>query len=77
LKLLFEHNLPPSLVARLRDLYPEAGHVLELGLGEAEDLEIWTNARDQGFANRVDFARETSRQYGQKRRGHLDDGGAS
>ena len=40
MKLLFDHNLPPSLVPRLRDLFPHSEHVFSLGLDRASDLEI-------------------------------------
>ena len=40
MKLLFDHNLPPSLVARLADLFPLSVHVFTVGLDQATDLEI-------------------------------------
>jgi|SRR5215203_2014067 len=40
MKLLFDHNLPPGLVARLSDLFPLSEHVFVLGLDRASDLEI-------------------------------------
>jgi predicted nuclease of predicted toxin-antitoxin system len=40
MKLLFDHNLPPSLVARLADLFPLSTHVFTVGLDRASDLEI-------------------------------------
>ena len=45
MKLLFDHNLPPSLVARLADLFPLSVHVFPLGLERASDLEIRDYAR--------------------------------
>jgi predicted nuclease of predicted toxin-antitoxin system len=50
LKLLFDQNLAPSLVQRLADEYPDSAHTHPLGLGEAEDREIWAFARQHGFA---------------------------
>lgn len=35
MKLLFDHHLSPSLVRRLRDLFPGSEHVWNLGLDEA------------------------------------------
>lgn len=40
MKLLFDHNLPPRLVSRLRDLFPDSEHVFTIGLDRATDLEI-------------------------------------
>jgi len=50
LKLLFDQNLSYRLVALLGDLYPASVHVRELGLSEAEDLQVWQEAREQGLA---------------------------
>ena len=50
LRLLFDHNLAPSLVRRLAHEYPGSAHTVDLRLGRADDREIWTYARDQGFA---------------------------
>ncbi len=49
MKLLFDHHLSPRLINRLADLYPESNHVYPLGLGEAEDKDIWEHARREGF----------------------------
>jgi predicted nuclease of predicted toxin-antitoxin system len=48
-KLLFDENLSPRLVDLLSDLFPESAHVHQLGLGAAEDTEIWTHAKAHGF----------------------------
>jgi predicted nuclease of predicted toxin-antitoxin system len=48
-KLLFDQNLSPKLVASLADLFPHSSHVHFLGLGQAEDEVIWQHAHDQGF----------------------------
>ena len=40
MKLLFDHNLPPSLVIRLADLFPLSEHVFRLGLDRVSDLEV-------------------------------------
>lgn len=49
MKLLFDENLPPSLVKRLADLFPESGHVVALGLATMDDLDVWAFARRDGF----------------------------
>lgn len=49
MKLLFDHNLPPALVSRLRDLYPHSEHVYNLGLDRASDFEIREYARDEAL----------------------------
>lgn len=49
MKLLFDHNLSPKLVKRRLDLYPASDHVWNLGLEEADDVEIWEVAREGGF----------------------------
>jgi predicted nuclease of predicted toxin-antitoxin system len=41
MKLLFDHNLSPRLVARLFDLFPDASHVSLVGLDQASDLIVW------------------------------------
>ena len=50
MKLLFDQNLAPRLVAALSDLFPESVHVRDLGMAEADDRDIWVHARDSGFA---------------------------
>lgn len=49
MKLLFDQNLSPQLVYRLRDCFPDTGHVSALGLATASDLAVWNYARDEGF----------------------------
>ena len=50
MKLLFDHNLSYKLVARLADLYPDAEHVRNVNLHEADDRPVWEYARAHGFA---------------------------
>lgn len=50
MKLLFDQNLSPKLPARLADLHPGSEHVLNLGLDQATDEEVWDHARANGFA---------------------------
>lgn len=49
MKLLFDHNLSPRLVNRLKDLYPNSNHLFNLGLDTAEDSFIWQYACDNNF----------------------------
>ena len=49
MKLLFDHNLSPRLVARLLDLYPDSTHVYLVGLDRATDQAIWEYARLNDF----------------------------
>src|SRR5579872_1549119 len=50
MKLLFDQNLSPRLINRLRDAFPGSSHVALLGLDQAEDTRVWSFARDNGFA---------------------------
>jgi predicted nuclease of predicted toxin-antitoxin system len=50
MKLLFDHNLSPRLVARLADLFPDASHVALAGLDRASDEQVWEYARAHGYA---------------------------
>jgi predicted nuclease of predicted toxin-antitoxin system len=49
MKLLFDHNISPRLVERLKDVYPNASHVSLLGLDQAADNAIWKYARTNGY----------------------------
>lgn len=50
MKLLFDQNLSPKLVARLADLFPDSSHVQSLGLECATDEQVWEHALLHGFA---------------------------
>ncbi len=45
MKLLFDENLSPRLVAALADIFPESAHVDRIGLGGECDNEIWSYAK--------------------------------
>ena len=49
MKLLFDHNISPRLVARLSDLYPQSNHVYLIGLDQASDEVVWQYARENEF----------------------------
>ena len=49
MKLLYDENLSPALVAQLADAYPDAAHVHDIGLGMADDSSVWERAKDDGY----------------------------
>jgi predicted nuclease of predicted toxin-antitoxin system len=49
MKLFFDHNLSPRLVARLADLYPNASHVVFVGLDRASDSTVWSYAQTNNY----------------------------
>ena len=50
MKLLFDANLSPKLVARLAELFPTSAHVFDTGLARfTSDETIWEYAREHGF----------------------------
>ena len=49
MKLLFDANLSPTLVAHLRTHYPGSLHVRDIGLGAGSDTEIWEFAKAKAF----------------------------
>ena len=49
MKLLFDENLSPKLVALLEEEYPGSVHVRDLRLKGAPDRRIWDHARENGF----------------------------
>ena len=50
MKLLFDQNLSPKLVALLADLFPGSIHVMSVGLDCADDDRIWEHCRLNEFA---------------------------
>lgn len=50
MRLLFEQNLAPRLVATLGDTYPGSRHVEDVGLARASDSAVWHYAKENGFA---------------------------
>ncbi len=49
MRLLFDQNLSPRLVAALDDLFPGSTHVRSVGLVGAVDELIWAYALQNGF----------------------------
>ncbi len=49
MKLLFDENLSPRLIASLADVFSASAHVDRIGLGGASDTDVWEYARQQGY----------------------------
>jgi predicted nuclease of predicted toxin-antitoxin system len=49
-KLLFDQNLSPRLVALLADVFPDSSHVRDGGLSSASDESVWQFALEHDFA---------------------------
>lgn len=49
MKLLFDQNVSPQLVARLADVCPGSAHVADLGLDRAGDDDVWRFAASGGY----------------------------
>lgn len=48
-KLLFDQNLSPRLVASVSDRFPGSAHVRTLGLASSDDAEVWRAAAAGGY----------------------------
>lgn len=56
----------PRLIEPLLDIYPGYEHVFSIDLGQAQDIEVWEHARQNGFtivSKDADFS-ELSMAYG-------------
>jgi predicted nuclease of predicted toxin-antitoxin system len=49
MRLLFDQNLSPRLSRLLADIYAGSAHVREVGLRDANDIDIWEYARTHDF----------------------------
>lgn len=49
MKLLLDESLSRRLVPALQERFPGSSQVALLGLEQADDLELWEYARQQGF----------------------------
>ncbi len=49
MKLLFDQNLSPRLVANLADLFPSSAHVEVVGLGKEIDRLVWEYAKKNEY----------------------------
>ena len=50
MRLLLDQNLSPWLIDLLADLYPGSQHVRSVGLGAANDEQVWSYAARDGLA---------------------------
>ncbi len=44
MRILLDQNLSPSIKSSLQDIFPDTLHVQDLGMSEAEDLDVWEYA---------------------------------
>jgi len=49
LKLLFDNNLSSKLPKLLADVFPDSIHVVEIGMRNFEDIEIWKYAKEKSL----------------------------
>ncbi len=49
MKRLFDQNLPPKLVTRLADIFPDSIHVQNVGMEKASDTELWNYAQSNDY----------------------------
>jgi predicted nuclease of predicted toxin-antitoxin system len=49
MRLLFDENLSPKMVAGLSDVFPGSAHVDRIGLGGGSDDEVWRYAKENDF----------------------------
>ena len=49
MRLLFDQNISYRIVSKLSDYYPDCRQVRELGLMDAEDIDIWDYARKKNY----------------------------
>jgi predicted nuclease of predicted toxin-antitoxin system len=49
MKLLFDHNLSPRLIDRLKDIYSNVTHVSLLNMDQASDRIIWLYAKTNEY----------------------------
>lgn len=49
MKLLFDQNVSPRVAEILEEDFPGSTHVMQLGLSERPDLELWQYAKENGF----------------------------
>ena len=50
MKLLFDQNISFRIISKLRDVFPEAKQVRELGLENSTDREIWEYAKRKDYS---------------------------
>jgi predicted nuclease of predicted toxin-antitoxin system len=50
MKLLFDENLSPRLIEKLKTEFPESQHIRNLAMNSSKDTEIWEYAIKHEFA---------------------------
>ena len=50
MKLLFDQNISHRLISYIKDIYPQARQVREIGLENASDKQIWEYAKENDFS---------------------------
>ena len=50
MKLPFDQNISFKIISKLKDTFPEARQVCELGLENATDREIWEYAKENNYS---------------------------
>ncbi|MEO8446636.1 MAG: DUF5615 family PIN-like protein [bacterium] len=49
MKLLYDNNLSTKLPKLLADVFPDSIHVVEIGMRNFEDIEIWKYAKEKNL----------------------------
>lgn len=49
MRLIFDQNISYRIVNKLIDKFPESKHVNQVGLDDAEDIDIWQFAKNENF----------------------------
>ena len=49
MKLLFDQNISFRLIKQITDVFPQAQQVMEVGLTDHNDSEIWEFAREHNY----------------------------
>lgn len=47
MRILLDQNLSPSIKSFLQDIFPDALHVQDVGMSEAEDFDVWRYAGER------------------------------
>jgi predicted nuclease of predicted toxin-antitoxin system len=50
MKLLFDQNISFRIISKLKDVFPDAKQVRELGLENSTDREIWEYAKSKDYS---------------------------
>lgn len=48
MKLLFDQNISYRIVAKIEAFFPLARHISQVGLANANDVDIWLFAKNEG-----------------------------